>query len=471
MCRGPRLLLVCLFVAAANLFAQDPGSAPASPSPKEKTQALAALTEARGVLFPLGRKGEARQLLARIAPLLAVAGDIAGAREVLALLPANERDAIQTQIVATQLRTGDLAAALATATAIPTDGPKAAALLLIVQAQASSKDFDGATRTAALIPAGQIETVQALVEVAKEQEHAGKHSEATQLLRRASAAAVSLTSSNDGSSPCGLTVLAQIANEQQRIGESAESVKTLRLAEGRLPEVDLNCRYGTARYLQTEGAEPATAAPSEIAEFRERLIPSDEVDGNEEQIEEESSNAEEGAVDSTSESPLTQLPQFQQVPDDQQTTLTRERARAALDSLRGIKPLYLRAQTAMGTSQMMLANGKTREAEEAIHIGLEAADTVQDESLRGRLLASKAHARAVAKDWEGARATVEGIVIASQRTAALADIAFCAAKEGQAQVALSWATAEASPFSEASVLVSIAEALLHQPQLQTLFIR
>src|SRR2546422_1250443 len=95
----------------------------------------------------------------------------------------------------------------------------------------------------------------------------------------------------------------------------------------------------------------------------------------------------------------------QQFAENQHPTLTREQARAALDSLRSVKPLYQRAQAAMGTSQLMLASGKTGEAEEAIHIGLEAADTVQDENLRGMLLASKAHCRAASKDWEGARAT------------------------------------------------------------------
>ena len=115
-------------------------------------------------------------------------------------------------------------------------------------------------------------------------------------------------------------------------------------------------------------------------------------------------------------------------------------------------------------SQMMMAKGKAGEADEALHIGLQAADTVQDENLRGMLLASKAQARAAAKDWEGARAAVEEIANAPQRTAALVDIAYSAAEDGHAQLALSWATAEASPLSEASVLVSVAEALLHQPQ-------
>ena len=467
MCRRPRVVLFSLLVATMNVSAQDSVPPPCSPSPKEKAQALASLTEARGALFPLRRKDEARQLLARIAPLLAVAGDTAGAQEVLTLLPANERDTIQPEIVAAQLGSGEFAAALGTATVISTDNVQAAALLLIVQARAKSRDFDGATRTAALITAGRVESVQALVEVAKEQKHAGKRGEATQLLRRAAAAVASLMNPNDGTSECGLSVLAQIANEQESIGESTDAVRTLRLAEGRVPEADPGCRFGTTRYLQNEDEGRPEALRNEIAEFRERLVPSAGLAGNEEQNEEDSSSAEGNAADPMSETPPIQWPRLAQ---NQQPTLTPEQVRVVIDWLRSVKPLYRRAQAAMGTSQLMLASGKTGEAEEAIHIGLEVADTVQDENLRGMLLASKAHARAAAKDWEGARAAVEEIANAPQRTAALVDIAFCAAEEGRAQLALSWATAEASPLSEASVLVSVAEALLHQPQ-QTFFIR
>jgi len=163
--------------------------------------------------------------------------------------------------------------------------------------------------------------------------------------------------------------------------------------------------------------------------------------------------------------------QLQQLGQNPQPTLTREQALAALDLLRSVKPLYQRAHAAMRTTQLMLASGKTGEAEEAIHIGMEVADTVQDENLRDILLASQAHTRVAAKDWEGARASVQEIASAPQRTAALVDIAFSAAEEGRAQLALSWATAEVSPLSEARVLVSIAEALLHQPQQQTFFLR
>jgi len=63
---------------------------------------------------------------------------------------------------------------------------------------------------------GESKSVQALVEVAKEQKHAGKRGEATQLLRRAAAAAANLMNSNEGSPECELSVLAQIANEQEK---------------------------------------------------------------------------------------------------------------------------------------------------------------------------------------------------------------------------------------------------------------
>ncbi len=468
MCRRPRVVLISLLVATMNVSAQDSAPSPNPPTPKEKEQALTALTEARRALFPVRRKTEARHVLVRIAPLLAAAGDSAGAQEVLTLLPANLRDAIQPAIVAAQLRSGELAAALETAAAISADNPQAAAYLLIVQAQAKSEDFDGAMRTAALIAGVRVESVQALVEVAKEENHAGKRAEATPLLRRAAAAAASLISSHEESPDCALSVLAQIAKEQDSIGESAEAAKTLRLAETALPEADQGCRFETSRSLQDEDEGRPGVLQNEIAQFRERLVPSAGLAGNEEQNEEDSSSTEVSASDSMSVTPLMQL---QQLGQNQQPTLTREQALAALDLLRSVKPLYQRAHAAMGTTQLMLASGKTGEAEEAIRIGMEVADTVQDEHLRDILLASQAHTRVAAKDWEGARASVQEIASAPQRTAALVDIAFSAAEKGCAQLALSWATAEVSPLSEARVLVSIAEALLHQPQQQTFFLR
>jgi hypothetical protein len=296
MCLHHRVVLISLLVTTMNVSAQDSAPPPRSSSPKEKAQALAALTEARGVVFPQRRKGEARQLLARIAPLLAAAGDAAGAQDVLTLLPANVRDAIQLEIVSAQLRSGDIAAALETATAISTDS--AAAYLLIVQAQAKSEDLDGAIRTAALIAARRVESVRALVEVAKEQKHAGKRSEASQLLRRAAAAAARLINSNEGTPDCALGVLAQIAKEQESIGESAEAVKTLRLAEADVPEADQGCRFETTRYLQDEDEGRPRVLQNEIVEFRERLVPSTGSAGNEEQNEEDSSSAEGSAADS-----------------------------------------------------------------------------------------------------------------------------------------------------------------------------
>jgi hypothetical protein len=298
MCRRPRVVLISLLVVTMNVFAQDSAPPPRSSSPEEKAQAVAVLTEARGAVFPQRRKDEARRLLARIAPLLAAAGDTAGAQDVLMLLPANERDAIQLEIVAAQVRSGGIAAALDTTTAISMDDTRAAALLLIVQAQATSKDLDWAMRTAALIAAGRVESVQALVEIAKEQKHAGKRVEATQLLRRAAAAAANLMDSNEGAPECGLSVLAQIANEQESIGESTDAMKTLRLAEGHVPEADPGCRFGTTRYLQSEDEGRPEALQNEIAEFRERLVPSTGLAGNEEQNEEDSSSAEGTEADS-----------------------------------------------------------------------------------------------------------------------------------------------------------------------------
>lgn len=463
MCR-PRLVLVCLLVVTINASAQDSAPPPRVATAKEKAQALVALGEARGAVFPVRRKAEARRLLMRIAPLLAIAGDAGGAQEVLALLPKNERDAIQVEIVSAQVESGDIAGAVETATAIPEESAQARALLQIVQAQAESGKFDAAMRTAALIAGGRVESVKALVEVAAEQRKAGKRSEAALLLQRAAAAAAGMVNSNEDTPDCGLSVLAEIANTQESLGESTEAVKTLRLAEGRVSEADRGCKMGATRFLEGEGQ--SEAVQKEETQFRERLFPSAELVENEEQNDEDSSSAEEGPAVAAAQNPYIQLRQLSQTG---QSTLTSEEARAALDSLRGVKSLYQRAQTAMGVSQMMMAKGKASEAEEAIAIGMEGATTVQDENLRDTLLTSKAHARAAAKDWEGARATVEQITNAAQRTAALMDLSFCATDDGHTQLALSWASAEASPLSEASILVTVAEALLHQPQQSSSF--
>lgn len=473
-----RLLAFCL-LGAENLHAQDT-AAPKEPSSQERAQALTALTEARNAIFPLRRRDEARQLFARIATLLAVAGDTAGTQDVLALLPANAKETVQQEIVAAQLHNGSVSAALETATAIPTESTRAAALLQVVESQAKSKDFDSALRTAALIPAGQVESVQALVEVAMEQREAKKNGEAAQLLRRAAAAAASVTNSNSEDPECGLSLLAQIAKAQDSLGESAEAKKTLQFAEGRLPEADPGCKSAATRSLLGGDENQPTALRSELDEFRERLSPSGASDavvlgGGEEETAEDSTGNESAATNSGSDSVVVGVSNFgrgfqiYQAAPGQQQNFTREQAQASLDSLRAVKPLTMRARVAMTTSQLMQQNGKAEAAEEAIHIGLEAADTMQDEPLRGMLLASKAHNRAAAKDWQGARATVEEITNEAQRTAALVDIAFSAAENGHAQLALSWAAAEPSLLSEAKVLVAVAEALLHQPQQQQAF--
>lgn len=466
MCRS-RVVLVCFLVVTMDVFAQDSTPPPKPPSAKEKEQALAALTEARTVLFPLRRKNEARQLFARIAPLVAAAGDSAGAQDVVTLLPANEREAIEPIIVAAQVDSGQIAAALETAAIISSDDAKATALLSIVEGQAKSGEFDAALRTAGLIASGRMEAVQALLEVAQQEKLAGKSREAAQLLRRATTAAANLTNSNGGDPDCGLSVLAQIADAEENMGESNAAMKTLQLAQGRVAEADPGCRLGAARYVQGNDDERPEGLRSAMAGFRESLVPSTGSAGNEEQSEEDPSSGEENAANPIPDVAFVQL---QQAAQNQQPKLTREQAQEALDSLRRVKPLYLRARAAMNTSQLMLAAGKNDEAQEAIGIGLEVADTVQDQSLRGMLLVSKAHARAVAKDWDGARAAVEEIPTGPQRTAALAEIAFSAVEGEHAQLALSWASAETSPLSEASVLVSVAEALLHQPQ-RTYFIR
>jgi len=323
MCRS-RLFVLCLLVAT-NVSAQDDGPPPRAPSTKEKEQALAVLTEARSALFPVRRKAEARQLFGQVALLAAVAGDRAGAQEVLTLLPASVREAVQTQIVAAQVRAGELEAALETARAISADDAQAAALLLVVEGRAKSAQFDEAMRTAALIAPGRVESVQALVEVAQQQKLAGKRTEAMQLLRRAATATSNLVNSNREDPDCGLSVLAQIANAQESLGESAEAMKTLQMAEGRVPEADPDCKSGAARFLQDDDQGRPEVLKNEIAGFRERLVTSANSIGDEEQNEQDSPSADENASDPLPTNPSARASQGGQT---QPPTLSKRKQRS-----------------------------------------------------------------------------------------------------------------------------------------------
>lgn len=458
--RRPSALLFVFFLVSTQASAQEPASPP-KPSDNEKQQAQAALNTARDALFPLRRKPETALLLTRIAPLLAATGDFAAAQDVVALLPANQRDGVQPEIIGAQLRAGELSAALQLAAAIADQNTRAAALLQVAQAQAATKDFAGASRTAASIGAEHPEYPQALLGIASALEQAGKGVEAAQFLRQAAAAAANLDNSSDTSTGCSLALLTQVANAQKSI-EPAEALKTLRLIGEQVSDADPACRYAVTNFLPDDNSSQTTQSDplrSEIAQLRNRAFPSEETGETEAQEvqEAEDAPAPENLVAVRGDPLILQgfAPSFSSPSAEQQPD-------PAANSLRSIRSLHQRAQAAFLFSQRLLGSGKTKEAEEAIQIGLEAGDVVQDDTVRGMLLTSKAATRAAAKDWEGARNVIEGISDPSQRTEALGDIAFRAAAAGQAQLALPWAMAETSPMSEAAVLVAIAEALLHQ---------
>lgn len=445
-----------------NGSAQDSPQASHSrpePSAKEKTQALAALAQAREALSPLRRSREARQLLAYVATLAALAGNTSETQNVLTLLPENEREAIQPGIAAAQIENGDLGGALQTVAAILAEHERSDTLLLIVVAQAKSGNFSAAMRTAGLIPSESAQFLQALLEVAKEQNRAGERSEAAQLLQRAIAGAANLPTPVDYASECGLSVMVQAAKIQESMGDSAQATKTLRFAEGYIQGGDSSCRLVAAGYLQDEREQPAGAPQNGLAALREKLVPSEGMTANNEQNDNDSSTIDTSTIESAPENALMRLRQR----DTRASPLTREEALAALDALRRLKPVE-RPYAATMLSQLVAMNGKTVEGETAIDIGLEIVDKVEDDNARGLLLASKAQVQVAAKNWQGARATVEGIADARQRSGALQTIAFSVAEAGHADLALSWAAAEVSPLSEAAVLISVVKALLHQPQ-------
>lgn len=458
MCLLHRVVL-CLapFALLATTAAQD--SSPKNPSPEDKARARQVLLQARDIIFPLRRTQNGRNLLRRIPPLLASSGDVASALDTLLMVPANERERIQKQIVLAQIQGNDISGALQTALSISSEENRTEAILSVVEAQAEARDFQGALRTAGTISPARPESAAALLTIAEKQSETGSVDDAKKNLVRARAAAMAATA-NDSSSSCALVVLIGVAKAQARLGESTESENTLQVVRGQTLPAFNSCHYQAYHALQEYSLPKQVSGPlrqqmvelgSRLLAFRGRVESPDE--------EEEVSESEDtGASESEAENAQAALRKLSTSRGEELTTADIE---SALEALRNTKPLHQRGECALSAAIDLAEAGKTAEAKEAVRIGLAAAAAIQDDEMRTQLVASLARILAMAGDFEAARASLDSLPECPWRTEALAQVARVAVEKGQAKAAVAWATAESSPLTEACALVSIAEGLLH----------
>lgn len=137
-------------------------------------------------------------------------------------------------------------------------------------------------------------------------------------------------------------------------------------------------------------------------------------------------------------------------------------AKSALDTLRVLKPLSERAQFAGSVAQSLAEKGKFADAEEALKIGMSAAETEENDRAIADLLSAGVQVHAYEGDAEGALAKTELIKDRESRAAAVRNAAKTLASKRKDAEVLKWPAAEGSVLVKANILLGVAEGIALQ---------
>lgn len=137
-------------------------------------------------------------------------------------------------------------------------------------------------------------------------------------------------------------------------------------------------------------------------------------------------------------------------------------AKSALEILRNMKPLSRRAQFAGSVAQGLAQKGKVTEAEEALKIGMTAAETEENDGAVENLLATTVQIHAEAGEADIARAKAALIKNRENRARAVRAAAQTLATKKKEQEVLKWAAAEESPLVKANLLLGAGEGIAAQ---------
>ena len=137
-------------------------------------------------------------------------------------------------------------------------------------------------------------------------------------------------------------------------------------------------------------------------------------------------------------------------------------AKSALDTLRTLKPLSQRAQFAGSVAQGLAQKGKFAEADEALKIGMAAAETEENDSELEELAAAAVQVHADAGDADATRAKAALIKNRERRAQAMRAAAQTLASKKKEQEVLKWSAAEQSAFVKANILLGAAKGIAAQ---------
>jgi hypothetical protein len=137
-------------------------------------------------------------------------------------------------------------------------------------------------------------------------------------------------------------------------------------------------------------------------------------------------------------------------------------AKSALDSLRTMKPLSRRAEFAGSIAEGLAQKGKFAEADEALKIGMVAAETEENDSAVEQLLASAVQVHAEAGDADVVRAKAGLIKNREVRARTVRGAAQTLASKKKEEAVLKWSAAEESTLVKANLLLGAAEGIAAQ---------
>jgi hypothetical protein len=137
-------------------------------------------------------------------------------------------------------------------------------------------------------------------------------------------------------------------------------------------------------------------------------------------------------------------------------------ARSALDTLRALKPVSRRAQFAGSVAQALAQKGKFAESEEALQIGMAAAETEENDYAVEELLVAAVQVHAEAGDVDVTQTKAALIKNRERRAGAVRGAAQMLALKKKEQEVLKWSAAEESELVKANLLLGVAEGIAAQ---------
>ncbi len=440
--------------------------APLTQKQKERIHSIA--QELRGIVAGLASEEQKNQLSGELAALFAESGDMEAAREIAGSI---KSEAARTEALASiahaQGSNQDFAGALETAASIGAESRRAAVMLDVISEQAGAKDFTGALQNAGKLTGEPAAHTSALVKIAEARTKANQKTEALGLLAKALESSSGVTSCDyEGIQGCRLLLLGQIATAQFHAGDAAAAQKTLELAEEGLAQSPQEERFASVAELAS--AEQALGHPERAKELLSNMPGMAGQFGEVmSAIQQVSQAAEKGDLASVRTAVET-------ISDPEQRSLgelimaeayaSTGDAKSALDTLRTLKPVSRRAQFAGGVAQGLARNGKFAEADEALKIGMAAAETEENDSEVEELLAAAVQVHAEAGDADLTRSKAALIKNREKRAQAVRGAAQTLASKKKEQEVLKWSAGEESALVKANLLLGAAAGVAAQEE-------